>query len=43
MNDFEATLVMTLLFILRFALPLLVTLAFGHGMNRLLRYWQVDL
>lgn len=36
MTTFEATLIIVALFAVRFALPLLLTLLFGYGMNRLL-------
>jgi hypothetical protein len=39
MNTYETALVMTLLFVLRLAFPLLATLIFAYGMNRLLDYW----
>jgi hypothetical protein len=42
MNNFEATLVMTTLFFLRLGLPLLVTLIFGYGMNRLMDHRPLD-
>ena len=37
MNQFEATAIMALLFVLRVALPLALTLLFGLMMNRLMR------
>ena len=41
MNEFEGTLVMIALFVLRFSLPLIATLIFGYGMNRLLDRQQL--
>jgi hypothetical protein len=38
----EAGLVMLALFLLRLALPLIVTVIFGYGMNHLLDYWNTD-
>lgn len=42
MNSFEATLAIFGLFVLRFAFPFVLTLAFGFGMNRLLGRWQIE-
>ncbi len=36
MNTFDATLIMVALFAFRFAIPLVLTLLFGYGMNYLL-------
>lgn len=36
MTTFEATLIIVALFALRFAIPLVLTLLFGYGMNYLL-------
>lgn len=36
MNPFEGTLVVGGLFILRFAIPVLLTIAFGYAMNRVM-------
>ena len=38
----EAGLVMLALFLFRLALPLIVTVIFGYGMNYLVDYWNVD-
>jgi hypothetical protein len=40
MNTSEAALVMFVLFLLRLALPLIVTALFGYGMNHLVDYWN---
>ena len=40
MNTSEATLVMLALFLARLTLPLIVTVLFGYGMNRLMDYWN---
>jgi hypothetical protein len=42
MNNFQATMVMTILFLLRLGLPLMVTLLFGYGMNRLMDNRPID-
>jgi hypothetical protein len=41
MNPLEGTFVVVGLFVLRFALPFVVTILFGYGMNRLLDRLQV--
>jgi hypothetical protein len=43
MNSFEATLIVTGLFVLRIAFPLLLTLAFGLAMNRMLERWRTEI
>ena len=40
MNISEATLAMLVLLLLRLMLPLIVTVLFGYGMNRLMDYWN---
>ena len=40
MNTPEATLVMLFLLLVRLMLPLIVTVMFGFGMNRLMDYWN---
>jgi hypothetical protein len=40
MNEFQATAVIVMLFILRCVVPLLLLLAVGHGMNRLAARWE---
>ncbi|HZD11848.1 MAG TPA: hypothetical protein VE553_10945 [Candidatus Binatia bacterium] len=42
MNDFQATVVMIGLFVLRCIVPLLLTVALGHLMNRLLDRWAAE-
>jgi hypothetical protein len=41
MNEFQGTLLMLALFVLRFSIPLIATLIFGYGMNRLLDRQQL--
>jgi hypothetical protein len=43
MNPFKATAVMLALFLLRLALPLLITMLFGYGMNRLVDHWNSNI
>ena len=42
MNASEAALMTLVLFLLRLALPLIVTVIFGYGMNRLADYFLAD-
>jgi hypothetical protein len=41
MNPLAGTFVIIGLVVLRFALPIIVTMVFGYGMNRLLDRWQI--
>ena len=40
MNTPEATLMMVFFILVRLMLPLIVTVMFGYGMNRLMDYWN---
>lgn len=40
MNTSEATLVMVAFFLVRLTIPLIVTVMFGYGMNRLMDHWN---
>ena len=40
MNDFQATAVMVALFALRCVLPMVLMLAIGYGMNKLVDHWE---
>ena len=42
MNAFGVALVMFVLFLLRLALPLIVTVIFGYGLNHLVDYWNAN-
>jgi hypothetical protein len=41
MSGMEATVVMIALFVLRFAIPVVITIGATAAMNRLLEHWQV--
>lgn len=43
MNTSEVTLVMVFFLLVRLMLPLIVTVMFGYGMNRLMDYWNRDI
>jgi hypothetical protein len=42
MNIPESALPILTLFLLRLALPLIITPVFGHGMNRLVAHWNTN-
>ena len=41
MSGIEATIVVIALFVLRFAVPVVITIGAAAAMNRLLDHWQV--
>ena len=43
MSNSEAALMMLVLFLLRLALPLIITLIFGYGMHRLVDHWNSNI
>jgi len=43
MNATEAVLVAFVLFVLRLAVPVLVTVIFAYGMNRLVDHWNANI
>ena len=42
MEPLFGTLIVVMLFIMRFALPFGLTLVFGRGMNRLMKRWDTS-
>lgn len=42
MNEFQAVAIMVALFALRFMLPVVLLIAIGYGMNKLVDHWEAE-